>query len=386
MNPTQAPKIHYLLPELKLGGAEKHVIRLAAGLRKKGYEVGITCLFREGALAEEARGEGIPLVCLNLPYRWGPATFLSLRQWLLARRPDILHTYLFGFHFFAGLPARLLKVPVIVSSRREIAGWQKKRHRMLESLGNFFVDRVVCCSKAVEEWTLKKEYIQPERLVTLHNGVDMTRFNPSLKNPGFRRNLGIPVNAFVVGTVANIAIEKGYPYLLEAAEQILRENPRLWFLFVGFGPLEKEMKERARQIKGCEQIIFSGARSDIPELMREMDLFVLASIREGFPNVLLEVMAMGKPVVATDVGGIPELIESGTDGLLVPAKNGEALAEALRSLLKDPEKAGALGRSGQEKIRNHFSLDRMVEQYEALYLSLLREKGAKTPLETCAAL
>lgn len=385
MNLTQAPKIRYLLPELKLGGAEKHVIRLAAGLRKKGYEAGIACLFREGALAEEARGEGIPLVCLNLPYRWNFATFLPLRHWLLASRPDILHTYLFGFHFFAGLPARLLKVPVIVSSRREIAEWQGIHHRMFESLGNFFVDSVVCCSKAVEKWTLKKEHIQAEKLLTIQNGVDRVRFNPSQRNPALRRAFNIPANATVVGTVANMAVEKGYPYLLEAARQILKENPSVWFLFVGFGPLEREIKEKAAGIPGHERIIFAGARSDIPDLISEMDIFVLASVREGFPNVLLEAMAMEKPVVATEVGGIPEIIESGVDGLLVPAKDGQALAQALGLLLKDRQKAKELTNRGREKISRSFSLERMIDQYETFYLSLLHEKGAKAALEPCAA-
>ncbi len=123
--------IWYLLPEMKLGGAEKHVIRLASGLRQRGYEVGIACVFREGLLADDVRKEGIPFVCLRAGDRWGPKTFLEIFNWIRSSRMDILHTYLFGFHVFAGLPARILRVPVILSSRRELAYWQKGRHLWL---------------------------------------------------------------------------------------------------------------------------------------------------------------------------------------------------------------------------------------------------------------
>jgi len=381
-----ALKIQFLLPEMKLGGAEKHVIYLAGYLLRKGYEVQITCLFKEGALAPVVKNLGIPLVCWNLPYRWNLRTFFHVKRRLQSSRPDILHTYLFGFHFFAGLPARLLKIPVILSSRREIADWQRKRHRILESLGNFFVDRVVCCSKAVEEWTRKKERISAGKILTIYNGVDFNRFHPSPMNFKIRKSFGIPENAPVLGTVANMAVEKGYPYLLEAADQISKANPNVWFLFVGFGPLEKEMKKKAEQIKAHKQIIFLGARSDIPNLLSAMDIFILASVIEGFPNVLLEAMASGKPVVATKAGGVPELIESGKDGLLVAPKNGPALAQAVLSLFGNRQKAEEFARSAEEKIQKNFSLEKMADQYETLYLSLLREKGIKESLETCAAL
>ncbi len=368
-------KITYLLPELKWGGAEKHVIYLAAGLRQRGHEAQIVCLFREGPLAGEAREKEIPLTCLHLPYQWNAGVFFQIHRWLRSHPTDLLHTYLFGFHLFGGLPARLLKIPAILSSRREISQWQKGRHRWLENLGNLFTDRIVCCSKAVAEWTLAKERVRPDKVVTIHNGVDLGRFRPLKDHSHTRQSLGIPAQAPVIGTVANLSREKGYPTLLEAAEQILKKVPEAWFLFVGFGPLERDIREKAARIPGHDRIIFAGARTNVPDLIATMNLFVLASEIEGFPNVLLEALAMAKPVVATHVGGVPELIESGRNGLLVPPRDGLALAEAVLALLKDPERARQLASRGETRIHKHFTLDRMTNQYESLYLSLLRQGG-----------
>ena len=379
-------RIGYVLPRLNWGGSEKHLLQLASGLRQRGHEVMMTCLFQEGLLAPEARAREIPLVCLDLPYRWGARTLFGLFKSLRAHPVDVLHTCLFGFHLFTGLPARLLKVPVILSSRREIGWWQTTKHRWTENLGNLFVDRVLCCSKAVEEWTREKERIAPEKLITLYNGVDLARFASPSDSSGIRRRLGIPEEAPLIGTVANFAVEKGYPYLLDAAREILRKKPEAWFLFVGFGPLEKEMKEKAGELPGRQQIIFAGARHDIPDLIGAMDIFVLASVIEGFPNVLLEALAMAKPVVATRVGGIPELVDSGVDGILVPPADGPSLAEALLTLIRNREEASQMGSRGRKKVEQNFSLESMIDRYEDFYFSVLEEKGlAKRNVKICAA-
>lgn len=358
-----------------LGGAEKHVISLARGLRELGYDARIVTVFQEGVLADVVRAEAIPFECMGARRGWGVGTFLKIFRWLSANPVDILHTYLFGFHLYAGLPARLFKIPLVLSSRREIALWRRRRHEVVENLGNFFADRIVCCSRAVEAWTHKKEKLRPGQTATLYNGVDLNLFHPSETRTPVRKDLGIPEHAPLVGTVANFSFEKGYPYLLHAISEVFAQHPEAWFLFVGSGPLEEEIKAKCRQIPRSRQIVFAGYRFDIPDLLRAMNIFTLASVTEGFPNVVLEAMAMGKPVVATRVGGIPELVESGHDGLLVAAKDGHALARAILSLVRDPDRAWIIGRAAQEKIGKNFTREGMIRRYEAFYLSSLRKKG-----------
>ncbi len=370
-----------MLPKMNVGGAEKHVILLASGLRQRGYDAQILSIFQEGTLAGKIRKEEIPFSCLQLPKGWGGDAFFKIYQWLRQNPVDILHTYLFGFHLFAGLPARLLKVPVIVSSRREIAEWRKARHVWIENLGNHFVDRVICCSQAAQKWTLDHEKIAREKVLTLYNGVDQKYF-ASADGLKIRHEFGIPENAFVVGTVANFAEEKGYPYLLEAVSVIAQEHPEAWFLFVGSGPLEAEIKQKAARLPNSDRILFTGIRSDIPDLISAMNVFVLASVIEGFPNVLLEAMSMAKPVVATCVGGIPELIESEKDGILVFSKDSQGLANVILQCLRDPSTANRLGTKARHKIEQNFSLDQMIDQYEAFYRKMLDHEIATSPAGT----
>jgi len=352
-------------------------LSLAAGLRERGHDAEIACVFEEGRLGDEIRLKGIPLESLNLSKGWGLVNLFKIWQWLRGKRIDVLHTYLFGFDFFGIFPARLLKVPLIVSSRREIALWQKGKHLLLVKLGNLFVDRIICCSKAVREWVNKKEKVALQKTCVIRNGVDLSRFqsaSDSSKKAEIRKEFGIPLESPLIGTVANLSVEKGYPYLIEAAGIVLREKPEARFLFVGGGPLLEEMKQRAKTDPNSGKIIFTGHRSDIPDLMAAMDVFVLSSLIEGFPNVLLEAMAMGKPVVATETGGIPELIRSGTDGILVPPQNGESLAKAILSYLNNSGMAKNYGENAKNKIAREFSLERMLNQYEEFYQSLLVEK------------
>ena len=383
-------KIRYLIPTLKTGGTENHVIRLAAGLKHRGHDTGIICVFQKGPLGEEAEREGVPLVLLEAGERWGGRASVRIWNRLRSNPVQVLHTYLFGAHLFAGLPARLLGVPAVLSSRRgrAVTHWQRKREQWLENLGNLFVDRVTCCSRENKEWVLANEKISAEKVVTIYNGIDGAEFGAVRAPVSVRRGLGIPDEALLVGTVANFAPEKGYPYFLESMRTLLRRDSRIWFLLVGSGPLEEEIRGEAGKIPGRERIVFAGTRPDIPDLMNAMDIFVLASVTEGFPNVLLEAMALARPVVATRVGGIPELVHSGEDGILVPPRDAEALAEGVLILAKDRERAAALGERARRKIKKDFTLDRMIDEYEALYLSLLQGKESKAPqrdmLQPCA--
>ena len=257
------PSICFMLPRTGHAGTERHVLSLATGLRDRGFGARIVCLFEEGSLAQEVRKAGIPLVCLGETHGWGPSTMFRLFRSLRTHRVDILHTYLFGFHAFAGLPARILKIPVILSSRREIALWKTLRHRCLENFGNLFVDRVICCSQAVQQWTREHEKIPPETLLTIYNGVDCNWFKNNSDGLQVRQRLGITQKDSVIGTVANFGAEKGYSHLLQAADMVLKDMPSGWFLFVGSGPLLEEMKEKAKRISRPDRIVIAGRQQDV---------------------------------------------------------------------------------------------------------------------------
>ena len=363
----------YFIPELKTGGTEKQVILLASGLRRRGFDARILCLFRKGPLALFAEEKKIPVLSLDLPYGWNFKTFRGLFSWIKSARPAAVHSFLFGFDFFAACPARLAGVRAVLSSRRgrALSHWSKSKHRKIEKLGNWFVDRVVCNSKEGARWVLENEKVNSAKVAVIPNGIEVEHFENVHDGPAVRREFGIPENAPLVGTVANFSPEKGYEILLEAAEFVLKGRRDTWFLFAGGGPLFEAMKARARALEGGRRIIFSGMREDAARILSSFDIFVLASFLEGCPNALLEAMAMAKPVIACDAGGIPELAENGKDGLLVEARNSRQLAEAILTLLENPAKGREFGEAACRKVRENFSLERMLDQYEKLYASLI---------------
>ncbi len=366
-------RITYILPQLDIGGSETHVVRLAEQLRKRGHDVRILCIFQEGQLSDWARQLGIPLEALRQK-KWRPPALLRIYHWLKKNPSDIVHTYLFGLHLFAGLSARLARVPVVVSSRRGVDLSQPAKILWLEMAGNLFSDRVVACAEAVRDWVLSRENVSPAKVVTLYNGVDLSLFSPQQSGRDIRCEFGIPEAVPLVGTVANFSDMKGYSDLIEAAALILQQRPDCQFLFVGAGPLEAEMRVKAEQLTGRGKIHFTGSRRDVPKLLAAMNIFAFASYWEGVPNVVLEAMALAKPVVSTPAGGVPEVISDGLNGRIVPMRSPQAMAEAILALMENPDESQALGVAARRTIETRFTLDRMADDYENFYTEILNRR------------
>lgn len=379
---VKGPLILLAVPELKTGGTENQVILLASGLRQRGFDARILCLFQKGMLAAAAESRAVPVTSLDLPYGWNRNTLWRIYSWLKSERPAVFHSFLFGFDFFALAPARLAGVPVTLSARRgrALSHWNKKRHRWIEKLGNLFSDQVVANSLEGARWAMANEKISSAKVKTIYNGIETGRFENLSASAGLRREFGIPQNAPLIGTVANFSPEKGYDILLDAAKDVLKSWPGVWFLFVGGGPLLEVMKKKAAGLNRGNQIIFAGMRQDAVNLLACFDIFALSSILEACPNAILEAMALAKPIVASSTGGIPEeMIEPGREGLLVPSDNPLALSKALLELLQNPAKGCEFGQAAHTKVREKFSFEKMIGQYENLYRSLMGRRGISVP-------
>ena len=379
---TVPMRIIYILPQMDIGGSETHVVRLAEGLCRRGHDVKILCVFEEGRLAPWILEKKVPLEVLHAK-RWGLSVMGQIGQRLWKNPADIVHTYLFGLHLFAGFPARWTDPCAVISSRRGLELSMPWKLLCLEKMGNFFADYVVANSEVVRKWTIQREKLKAEKIITLYNGVDITEFSPGAGRETIRREFNISEGIPLIGTVANFSEPKGYPYLIETAGKILQTRPDCRFLFVGFGPMEADMRSAAARLAHGENILFAGMRRDIPRLLSAMDFFVLASLWEGMPNVVLEAMAMAKPVVSTPAGGVPEVITDGVNGRLVPFRDPQAMAEAILELLNQPEKAAELGRAARRKIETDFTLEHMIDQYENFYRGLIN-RNLPPPLSSPA--
>jgi glycosyltransferase involved in cell wall biosynthesis len=227
---------------------------------------------------------------------------------------------------------------------------------------------------------IERHKIPPENIVKIYNGIEIEEYNPDLKEIRnkkleVRRELGLKNDVPVIGAIGRLVWQKGFEYLIRAAPEVLKKCPEARFLIVGEGPLQNELILTSEKLNVADRIIFSGFRNDIKEILASIDVLAMPSLLEGLPMVLLEAMAMAKPIVATRIDGITEVLENSKTGLLVPAKNSHALAEAIVGILDDNEKANFFGQNAREAAKEKFSVKKMVEQIESAYEKLLHEKG-----------
>jgi len=388
--PRGPVKIAYLIGTLGRGGAEGQLLELICRLPRERFDPLLVVLKREGDLESRCREMGITPCYLGFRgffstlYPWNLAALLwnsgALVVKMARERYRVIHGYLFISYIIAAFLGTLAGVPVIVGSRRSM-GSSKTRswnwlHRLLEIMANRWTDMIVANSRAVMEDTIVRESLPPEKVTFIYNGVDPERFTvrpgeemPELSPP-------IPDNAVVVGMVANLIHYKNHMMLLRALPLVREKVPAVHALLIGKDSgIQEELEAFAAEqgIQSC--ITFAGPRHDIPTLLSLLTVSVLTSREEGFPNALLESMAAALPVVATRVGGIPEVVDEGETAFLVDSDDHVALAQRLTELLSDPHLARAMGEKGKERVRALFSMEAMVASTEALYMELLEKKG-----------
>lgn len=377
-------RVAYILPYLVAGGTEGHVLSLVRGIDRGRYSPVVVALAGGGELEPAFRGEGIPVHVLgygNLSRGKGPAAgtvpdiIRCLRAGATLLRKEgirIAHCYLPAANTLGPVAARLGGIRRTIVSKRSLSNY-KERSRLAasaESLGNRLADVVMVNSDAVRRDVEQTETCWQGKFRKIYNGVaPIPGWGPE-ERAAFRRSEGIPVDARVVLCVSNFYPYKGHADLVDAIARIAPGFPGAVFLLVGrdSGTLERT-RSLARERGIGETVRFPGGRTDVPDLLRASDLFVHPSHEEGFSNAILEAMAAGLPVVATDVGGNPEAVVDGETGRLVPVRDPEAIAAALGELLADERLRRAMGESGRKRAMERFSLGRMVAEIESLYES-----------------
>jgi L-malate glycosyltransferase len=297
----------------------------------------------------------------------------ALTRALRAARVDIVHNYLLRANLVGTISARLARIPVVLCSKR---GCHERRGFELISakIGNRFADRVTVNADAVRDFVHDNEGCPREKMVVIPSGVDTDRFRP-LPATHFKARLGLLEARKVVGVVTRMRVRKGVEEFIRAIARLRETQPDVHGVIVGEVSLDESMQTLVRSLGLEAHLSLLGRRSDMPEVLSAFDVFVLSSHDEGMSNAILEAMAMEKPVVATDVGGTAEVVRHGQSGLLVPAKDPEALAVAIGEVLSQPARAREMGRRGRRIVEEGFSAHSMVQQMEHLYLDLLAERG-----------
>lgn len=361
-------RIAFCITDLDPGGAERALARLVTGLDRGRWEPRVFCLSSGGALADELQAAKVPVVCFGAR-RWNHVpVLLRLSRELKRFRPAILQTFLYHANLAGRIAGRMARIHTIVSGIR-VAEKRSRARLWLDRWTNRLVRLNVCVSRAVAAFSAEQSGLAAEKIVVIPNGVDVPRFAGAA--PADLSGLGIPPGSRTLLSIGRLDPQKGLGDLISAAALIIHRFPDAHFLVVGEGPERSRLDEMIREQGLAERVHLAGWRADIPELLAAGTALVLASHWEGLPNVILEAMAAGLPVVATRVEGTDELVIDGQTGLVVPPRSPNDLAESIEKLLLDPAAAKVMGQGGQQRAKSEFTWEAMVVQYERLYRSLL---------------
>jgi glycosyltransferase involved in cell wall biosynthesis len=376
-----AIKILFLIDSLGMGGAERMLVTYLSHLDTVRFEPRV-CVFniREGnPIASDIQRLGIPVDLLPIHRIRDLKGLVRLVRYLHQYHINLVHTQLETVTVLGGIAARVVGIPAVHTLHTfddpNLGIRGRLRARLVRFSLRHFHDIVIAVSDAVNRYEVLRGGLSAAHIVTLYNGIDIARFTPEAQTSRaiIRQALGVPAEVPLIVTVAVLRREKGIQYLIEAWPEIISSIPEAYCLIVGEGEYEDTLKMLTKNYGVANRVLFAGARSDIPELLGSSDLFVLPTLGDVLPTVLAEAMAMRLPIVASEVGGIPEMVEHTKNGLLIPPADPSRLAKACIQLLRNPHEAQSMGRVGQEIAEIRFNVLRQVRKLEEIYMKLIHK-------------
>ena len=373
------PSILFVIDGIEFGGGERTFLQLIEQLPREKYNI-YTATTPNGAFSEMLTKKNIDYVPLDLTKRFSWKALKTLLRIIAENNIDIVHSQGGKVDFYTRLASRILKskIKVVNTIAMPVEGYdvsflKKAIYCFIDRFCERYVDRFIVVSKSLQTTLENNHKIPGEKIALVYNGIELDEYQDEASEEfsfKLKKEFNMGKSVSLVGAIGRIVWQKGFEYLVEAVPAILKECPEVRFMIIGDGPLKKELVEKSRKLGIADKIIFTGFRTDIKEALVSIDILVMPSLREGFPMVTLEAMAMAKPIIAADIDGIREQIEHQKNGLLVPPENPVVLAEAVISLLKNKEKAERLGLAAKKRVEEEFSLKKMVNETESVYEDL----------------
>ncbi|MFQ5630984.1 MAG: glycosyltransferase [bacterium] len=364
-------KILHVIEDLETGGAERVLINLVLGLNRKNFSPFVCCLRKKGKMAEELEAQKISVFEMRKQHKIDLALLYRLQKFLRDQQIDIVHTHVFTANLWGRLAAFIEGIPVVISHEHSTFTIDHWFYRKIEKMLNLKTDCTVAVSQQLRNRLLNEAGLAHESVRTIYNGLPFTKNGVKNKNmQALRRSLGLEKFEQVVGSVGRFDPRKNYRLLLQAFAALLAQFPNAGLLLVGSGAEEANLKQFAKDLEISDRIIFTGHRNDVAKLLQLMSVFCLPSRTEGISMALLEAMAAKIPVVATRVGGNPEVIVDETSGLLVPPDDVLELTRALSVTLDNNGHSNKRALNAEKRVREVFCHSEMVRKIEALYKEL----------------
>lgn len=371
-------RVVHIIKAVGIAGAERHLLILFAGLVSRGVDVRLLLLVEPDKPLDDYVSQmealGVHVQRVVIQKGLDRQIIPTLRQHLRTLKPELVHTHLVHADTFGSLAAKWAGVKIVITSRHNEDDF---RHRSPFKIANRILWRnfnaVIAISEATNLFTRQVEQVPPEKITTIRYGLPRptTQVDHEGAARSLRQQFNLPENSPVVGMIGRLISQKGMSYGLQGFASISLRFPDARLLIVGDGVLRQDLEAEARKLGIHKQVVFAGWRTDVPQLMAGLDIFLMPSLWEGFGLVLLEAMAAAVPSIASQVSAIPEIIVDGETGLLVEPESAPAIANALTTLLSDPILRRHMGMLALERLETHFDAERMVDATYQLYQQLL---------------
>ncbi len=369
-------KVMYIIPSLHIGGSERKVVDLAKYLDKDQFEPIVCCVSEGGVLKQELDDLSIKTYICHKKNKFDIFVLRRISNFLKKEKVDIVHTFVSTGKLWGRLAAMIAKTKVIISTEESLFQ-PSKIAVLLEKTFSKKTDIIITNSRESKLSALKYTNLPEEKYKVIYNGINLDRFkNTHINRNAKRLSLGLHANDYVITCVARFDRRKGHKYLIEAFSNLDSTNRNLKLLLVGEGNELDTIKNLCSALGLQNNVIFTGSRNDIDEIYQISDLFVLPSIEEGFGNVIVEAMASKVLVIATRVGGIPEIITHKHNGLLVNKENSDELKEMIEYAINNENDVQEMIKNAYEDI-SKFDIKNIIKQYEDLYVNLYNAKVKK---------